>query len=405
MRIAASFPLNPPAEPAPKSRRAGEAAAFTEVFGSLGSEGAGPKGAIEQARREQQDPLGLATRRAMTEPATGPRPSPPGTAANPTPDADIPVAGRTTSPGDADGSRSGESRPADAYELRQPSPSLGSRTSRPPIVQNTDSPEATPGDRVSPKLAPPTAQPAGVPTAGPARGVSALSPITSANSAAGGGSGGTNPLVALGARATRLSNEGATPAPRAAPLLRPEAAEVAPQVGRALASLLSREGGSVQIRLNPEWLGAVRVEMTVREGSVSARLEAEHETARELLAGSLDRLRATLEQRGLRVEKLEIADGSTGRESPEDPDGPGGRRTPAQDDPGSGGREAADGRTPWNGDRGWARGGEPDRRVERRRPEDGARPAESGGAGTDGPIDAGVARSASWWSVRLDTVA
>lgn len=161
----------------------------------------------------------------------------------------------------------------------------------------------------------------------------------------------------------------------------------------------------MQIRLNPDWLGEVKVEMTVREGSVSARLEAENETARELLSGSLDRLRATLEQRGLRVEKLEIADGSAGRESPEDPDGPGGRRTPAQDDPGSGGREAADGRTPWNGDRGWARGGEPDRRVERRRPEEGARPAETGGAGTDGPIDAGVARSASWWSVRLDTVA
>jgi flagellar hook-length control protein FliK len=235
--------------------------------------------------------------------------------------------------------------------------------------------------------------------------VSAFSPIAPTNGAAGGTGGNTNPLVALGARATRHDAEGAAPAPRAAPLLRQEAAEVAPQVGRALASLLSREGGSVQIRLNPDWLGEVKVELTVREGRVIARLEAENETARELLAGSLDRLRATLEQRGLRVEKLEIADGSSGRESPEDPDGPGGRRTPAQDDPGPGGREAASGRTPWNGERGWAGGGEPDRRVERRRPEDGARPAETGGAGTDGPIDAVAARSASWWSVRLDTVA
>ncbi|MEM7621699.1 MAG: flagellar hook-length control protein FliK [Planctomycetota bacterium] len=78
------------------------------------------------------------------------------------------------------------------------------------------------------------------------------------------------------------------------------------RVATGLASLVKTKGGTLTIRLNPESLGAVRVQLDMKEGVVSARVEAETDSARALLESGVDRLRAALEARGLRVERVQV---------------------------------------------------------------------------------------------------
>ncbi|MEM9560894.1 MAG: flagellar hook-length control protein FliK [Planctomycetota bacterium] len=78
------------------------------------------------------------------------------------------------------------------------------------------------------------------------------------------------------------------------------------QAQRGLASVLRQGGGSLTLKLAPDALGAVRVELTVSQGVASASLRAETPQARELLSANLDALRTALEDRGLRVERLSV---------------------------------------------------------------------------------------------------
>lgn len=90
------------------------------------------------------------------------------------------------------------------------------------------------------------------------------------------------------------------------PLFRVEKEQVPTQVSRSLASIIARGGGRLTLRLSPRTLGDVRVDVHVREGSASATFRAENQSARDLLKGNLDALRSALEQRGVRVERLEV---------------------------------------------------------------------------------------------------
>lgn len=78
------------------------------------------------------------------------------------------------------------------------------------------------------------------------------------------------------------------------------------QVSRSLAGIIARGGGKLILRLTPQALGDVRVDVQVREGSASALFQAEHESARDLLKSNLATLRHALEIRGVRVERLEV---------------------------------------------------------------------------------------------------
>jgi flagellar hook-length control protein FliK len=69
---------------------------------------------------------------------------------------------------------------------------------------------------------------------------------------------------------------------------------------------LGDEGGEVRLRLSPPELGSLRVELTVREGMLTAHLETETTTARSLLLDNLPALRDRLAEQNIKVEKFHV---------------------------------------------------------------------------------------------------
>lgn len=173
-----------------------------------------------------------------------------------------------------------------------------------------------------------------------------------------------------------------------------------------------RDGGRAQIRLRPEALGRVDVDLNVKDGAVRASLSAENETARELLFENLDRLRSLLEQRGLRVESLEVTDAPDARDAHADADDQrGGRWMSAQDEPRGTGTDAGQDRGtpgdggPHDGGRDRERGGAPTRHAERGGPHTGTRTAEAAPMHTEADGSAMARWDPGTRSLRLDTVA
>ena len=79
------------------------------------------------------------------------------------------------------------------------------------------------------------------------------------------------------------------------------------RVAQGLRGAMNLKGGSITIRLNPQELGFVRIEMEIQGGTVRAELQSENASVRDLLTHQLGRLRETLAGRGLVVERLEVA--------------------------------------------------------------------------------------------------
>ncbi len=78
------------------------------------------------------------------------------------------------------------------------------------------------------------------------------------------------------------------------------------QVTRGLEAALRQNGGSVTIRLKPETLGAMKIDLQIAQGSVAAQLEATTAEARDLLTKHLATLRTALESKGFNVRSIEI---------------------------------------------------------------------------------------------------
>jgi len=79
-----------------------------------------------------------------------------------------------------------------------------------------------------------------------------------------------------------------------------------PQVIRGMMSVYRTGGGAVTMRLEPESLGSLRVQMTMTQGRVSIQFHTSTTEARALLTQSMDTLRSTLEQSGLKLEQVTI---------------------------------------------------------------------------------------------------
>jgi flagellar hook-length control protein FliK len=79
------------------------------------------------------------------------------------------------------------------------------------------------------------------------------------------------------------------------------------------------QDGHLKIRLSPPELGALRLEITVRDGTVNAKLEAETPAAQQLLLENLPVLRERLAQQDIKVERfdIELMDQQGGNASPE----------------------------------------------------------------------------------------
>ena len=65
------------------------------------------------------------------------------------------------------------------------------------------------------------------------------------------------------------------------------------RVARAFETLGNR-GGTLRLRLHPPELGSLQLEISVRNGAMTARLETETSTARNLLLDNLPALRDRL---------------------------------------------------------------------------------------------------------------
>ncbi len=77
------------------------------------------------------------------------------------------------------------------------------------------------------------------------------------------------------------------------------------RVARAFRAIGQRSG-SLRLRLSPPQLGSLRLEITVRDGSMTARVEAETQTARNLLLDNLPALRDRLAQQDIRVKQFDV---------------------------------------------------------------------------------------------------
>ena len=121
----------------------------------------------------------------------------------------------------------------------------------------------------------------------------------------------TGDAAALAAGQPTGSSEGKPAAPSFAQVLpQPGSSlrddENVGRIARGLQSAVNQRGGAVTLRLNPPELGALRIDMVVRDGVVTARFTAEHESVRNLLMDQMSHLRQGLDRQGLAVDRLEV---------------------------------------------------------------------------------------------------
>ncbi len=77
------------------------------------------------------------------------------------------------------------------------------------------------------------------------------------------------------------------------------------RVARAFQTASQRDG-SVRLRLSPPELGSLRLEVTVRGGVMTARLEAEHPAARTMLLDNLPALRDRLAEQNIKIARFDV---------------------------------------------------------------------------------------------------
>ena len=135
---------------------------------------------------------------------------------------------------------------------------------------------------------------------------SAVGKVEAAGGAASGAAGAkADPMAALGAFGARSSRVRFTTdsTPNQAAL---RSASLPDQVARGLATLLRHQGGSVTIRLTPEALGQIKINLKIEDAHVWATFQPSSDASHEAIDQSLASLRSSLESRGLIVERLEV---------------------------------------------------------------------------------------------------
>jgi hypothetical protein len=78
------------------------------------------------------------------------------------------------------------------------------------------------------------------------------------------------------------------------------------QAERGLAAALNQRTGAVTVRLNPESLGQIKVQVQVAQGAITAAFEVTSPKTRDLFNKSLHTLRQTLRDKGLNVQDVKI---------------------------------------------------------------------------------------------------
>ena len=77
------------------------------------------------------------------------------------------------------------------------------------------------------------------------------------------------------------------------------------RVARAVQTATER-GGELKLRLSPPELGSLRLQVRLAEGVLSARIETDNPTAKQVLIDNLPALRDRLAEQNIRVEKFDV---------------------------------------------------------------------------------------------------
>lgn len=78
------------------------------------------------------------------------------------------------------------------------------------------------------------------------------------------------------------------------------------QVVRGMMAMVRSGGGRLTMRLEPETLGALRVQVNVSKGQVQAQFHASTLQAREMIQQHVESLRSALENQGLKLDRVHI---------------------------------------------------------------------------------------------------
>lgn len=104
-----------------------------------------------------------------------------------------------------------------------------------------------------------------------------------------------------GAHAARGANpSAATDGPRHV-----DPARFVSRVARAIHTAQER-GGPLQLRLSPPELGAMRLELSLSQGTLTASIETEHSSTRQLLIDNLPALRERLAEQSIKIERFDV---------------------------------------------------------------------------------------------------
>jgi flagellar hook-length control protein FliK len=125
-----------------------------------------------------------------------------------------------------------------------------------------------------------------------------LTPVDAAQSAAS-----TLPLSLR--RHLESQNAAAPPGPSAGFITDTQHARLLQRVTRAFQAAHDR-GGEVQIRLSPPELGSMKLELSLSQGVLTAKLEVESQRAQSILLDSLPNLKERLSEQGIRIEKFDV---------------------------------------------------------------------------------------------------
>ncbi len=199
---------------------------------------------------------------------------------------------------------------ADSGSRREPAPKRG----REPVASSSAAEASAASDAVKSAATPSDPKPAAATVELPAadqprdsstadaRPTDASAPQSEAKETRSEGTARTEPndrgrpILSTAARAT--GGEGA-------PLSDIDRVRFVQRVARAFHHV-GEAGGEVRLRLSPPELGVVHIEVAMREGVMSARLEAETPAARALLYDNLPALREKLSQQDVRIEKFDV---------------------------------------------------------------------------------------------------
>lgn len=98
---------------------------------------------------------------------------------------------------------------------------------------------------------------------------------------------------------------------------RVDSARFVGRVARAF-QIAQDRGGTIQLRLSPPELGALKLQVTIEQGVLSATIDAETDAARNALLDNLPALRAKLAEQDIRIDKFDVHVGREGGDSPQE---------------------------------------------------------------------------------------